>query len=236
MSRVVAVNGSPHTDKGVTSLLLTSFLKGMESAGAECQTFYASRLRLRPCDCCEMRCWFVHPGMCYHHDDMDDVYPQLREADIVIIATPVYVPLPSALQDVLNRLCPLMDPTVEIVDGRTRARLRTGVAIKKFVALSTGGWWEKENSDTVVRIVRELAENAGVEFSGAVVRPHADLMESGDGVTPAGKAVLEAAEVAGRQLVCDGRMDPAILDAVSLPLISCAAHVRLFNRSAQSSM
>jgi hypothetical protein len=24
----------------------------------------------------------------------------------------------------------------------------------------TGGWWEKENFDTLIRIVREIAENA----------------------------------------------------------------------------
>jgi multimeric flavodoxin WrbA len=153
----------------------------------------------------------------------------LRDIEVVVFATPVYVPLPGDMQHFINRLCPLMDPRVEFREGRTRARLREDVAIRQFVALTTGGWWEKQNSDTVVRIVSELAANAGVEFAGAVVRPHVDVIQSAESMERGGREVLEAVERAGRELISEGAMQPATLEAVSRPLLSCEAYLRFWN-------
>jgi hypothetical protein len=57
-------------------------------------------------------------------------------------------------------------------NGRSRYRLRPGVKIGKMVLVSTGTGWETGHHGTVLRIVKELAENWSVEFSGALLRPH----------------------------------------------------------------
>jgi multimeric flavodoxin WrbA len=167
-----------------------------------------------------MYCWSRKPGECCVADDMQSVYPKLAASDTVVLATPVYIPLPGAMQDFINRLCPLLEPRLNLREGRTRARLREGVQIRRFVALVTGGWWEKENLDTVVRIVKELAEDASVEFSGAVLRPHASVMRKKGELTEEGKAVLDAARRAGQELVRHGAMRKETLEAVSRPLIT----------------
>jgi multimeric flavodoxin WrbA len=41
---VLAFNGSPKTDKGNTSLILTPFLEGMREAGANVELFYTKKL------------------------------------------------------------------------------------------------------------------------------------------------------------------------------------------------
>ena len=151
---------------------------------------------------------------------MQDLYPKLKEAELVVLATPVYIPLPGEMQNIINRLCPLIDPVLVNRDGRTRARMRDDVKIKKFVLVATSGWWELGNFDTVVRIVRELAEDASVEFGGAVLRPHADWMMRGGGTTTQGQAVLDAAKSAGFELIANGKMNEETLMAVSQPLIS----------------
>ena len=112
--------------KGLTATVLASFIQGMEDAGSDVELFYASRLDIKPCACSEMYCWYRVPGECCFKDDMQSLYPRLRQADILILATPVYVPLPGAMQDVLNRLCPLLEPLLETREGRTRARFREG--------------------------------------------------------------------------------------------------------------
>jgi multimeric flavodoxin WrbA len=229
MTNVVAINGSPRMEKGSTAAILAPFLRGMTAAGARADVVYVDRLKIKPCDCGEMRCWFKHPGECRHKDDMPDLLLRLREADILVLATPVYVPLPGNMQHAINRLSPLMDPVVVYRGGRTRARFRAGVAIKKMVAVTTGGWWEKENSDTVVRIVQELAENASVEFAGAVIRPHVDVMKRGGELTPDGEIVVRAVEQAGRELIEKGAMDRATLEAVCRPLVPEKVHRRWFN-------
>ena len=232
MTRVMAVNGSPRMERGDTEMVLAAFLHGMREAGAETETVYPSRLKIRPCDCGEMRCWFKRPGECHHADDMRDLYGRLSQAEIVVLATPVYVPLPGDMQHFLNRLTPLLDPAVRNRNGRTRARLRSHVQIKKFVLVSTGGWWEKENFGSVVRTVEELAENAGVEFAGPVLRPHASVMKRDGELTPDGRSVLRAAELAGRELIENGSIRGAILEEVGRPLISRQVYDRWFNQSA----
>jgi multimeric flavodoxin WrbA len=235
MIRVVAVNGSPRMEKGSTEMILAPFLRGMSDAGAQTETVYPSRLKIKPCDCNEMGCWFKHPGECNHGDDMRGLYARLKEADVLVLATPVYVPLPGDMQHFINRLSPLMDPVVVTRDGRTRARLRDGVATKRYVLVSTGGWWEKENFGTVVRIVQELAENAGVEFAGAVLRPHVEVMKRNGQLTTEGESVLSAAKQAGRELVEKGAIKAATLEAISRPLILRETYNRWFNQSTAAS-
>jgi len=220
MSKAIAINGSPRLEKGYTALLLNAFIAGMTEAGCKVKLFYASRLKVKPCACGEMYCWYHTPGECCFKDGMQMLYLKLREADTLVLATPVYIPLPGAMQDVINRLCPLIEPLLESREGRTRARFRDDVKIQRIGLLSTGGWWEVDNMATVVRIAEELAEDASVPFAGALLRPHAFLMKDKGELTADGRAVLEAARKAGRELVKEGAMAEEILAAVSRPLIS----------------
>lgn len=151
---------------------------------------------------------------------MQLLYPKLREADILILATPVYIPLPGEMQNFINRLCPLIEPFLETREGRTQARFHKHVKIRKIVLVSTGGWWEKANFETVVRITEELAKDASVEFVGAVLRPHAFLMKEKGRLTKDGEAVLNAVKRAGYELVKEGKMNKEILETISRPLIS----------------
>ena len=227
--RVLAVHGSPRMGRGLTELVLGSFLMGMQGAKAEVERVYAHRLKLKPCACGQMHCWYTTPGACCIHDGMDEIVPRLKAADTLVLATPVYIPLPERMQTFINRLCPLIEPWLEFRAGRTRGRLRTDYALRRFVLVATGGWWERENCDTVVRIVEELAADAGVEFAGALVRPHAFLMRGEGGLTADGRAVLEAAERAGRELADAGRMRPETLAEVSRPIIAEQDLRRLYN-------
>jgi len=233
MSKSVAINCSPRMEKGHTAMVLDHFIQGMTDAGFDVELFYASRLNIKPCTCGEMYCWYRVPGECCFKDDMQSLYPRLRQADILILATPVYVPLPGAMQDVVNRLCPLLEPLLETRKGRTRARFREDVEIQKIVLVSTGGWWEKENMDTVVRIIEELARVASVEYAGAVLRPHAFLMKKEGELTQDGAAVLRAARRAGYELVKEGAMNENTLEAVSRPLVSEEELRESYNRMLQ---
>ena len=226
MSKAVAINGSPRMERGNTAMVLNPFIEGMKDAGSDVELFYASRLKVKPCSCGNMYCWFDTPGECCIKDKMELLYPKLREADVLILATPVYIPLPGDMQNIINRLCPLLDPVLEFRKGRTRATFRDGVRIRAIVLVSTGDWWEKGNFGTVVRIVKELAADAGVKFAGAVLRPHASLMRRGGELTQNGRAVLDAVRTAGYELSKDGVIRRGTLEAISRPLISQAGFWR----------
>jgi multimeric flavodoxin WrbA len=199
-------------------MVMLPFIQGMKDAGADVETFYVKHLKIKPCTG-EMHCWYKKPGICYIKDDMQRIYAELKRAEILLIATPVYIPLPGEMQNIINRLCPLVIPKLQTRDGRTRARFRDDVRIRMVALVATGGWWEKENLDTVVRIVKEFAADASVEFAGAVLRPHAFLMRQKGEMTKDGIAVLDAVKKAGHELIENGKITENTLDVIARPLV-----------------
>ncbi len=203
-------------EKGYTHRILTAFLEGMEEADATVETIFAKRFKIRPC-LGDFDCWYKTVGKCVQNDDMEKLYPKFREADILVLAIPIYFPLPGEIQNLLNRLMPLIEPILEFRDGRTRAKFHDDVKISKIVLVSTGGWWEKENMDIVVDFAEHMAKDADVEFSGAVLRPHVFLM---DKYKEKADKILSATKKAGIQLIKEGKMSEDMLEVISQPLES----------------
>jgi multimeric flavodoxin WrbA len=214
--RVLVVNGSARMEKGSTARVLEPFLEGLREAGAAVEVFYARSLNVAPCTGA-LYCWHKKLGECYQQDDMQMLYPKLRESDILVLATPVYIPLPGEMQNLINRLCPLIKPFLSWRDGRTRARFHDDVKIRKIVLVSACGWWEMGNFDTVVRIGEELAKDVDVDFVGPILRPHAYLMAS---KSEKAQKVVEALRQAGYELVTKGTVSKDVLGRISQPLIS----------------
>ncbi len=231
MSKAIAINGSPRKEKGNTARLLAPFIQGLEDGGCDVDLFYASRLKVKPCSCGVLYCWNDEPGQCCIKDDMELLYPKLKGADILVLATPVYIPLPGDMQNIINRLCPLLDPILEFREGRTRARFREDIKIGKIALVSTSGWWELGNFGTVLRVVKELAEDASVEFAGGMLRPHAHLMLENGKLTQDGKNVLEAAHKAGNELIAEGEISQETINQISRPLISQEELWRRYKRA-----
>ena len=203
-------------ENGTTRKILDPFVEGMKKGGATVDLYYLQKMNIRPC-IGELKCWRETPGECFYKDDMTGIYEKLREADVLVIATPVYIPLPGALQDFLNRLVPLLEPALELRNDRTRAKFRENVNISKFVLVSTGGWWELANFDRVIHIIRELAETSSVEFAGSLLRPHARMMRD---MPDKAEEIMNAAKEAGYQFATNGMISPEIIHVISQPLIS----------------
>lgn len=231
-THALAVSGSLRRQKGATTRILAPFLEGMKGEGASVELVYVKDCRIEPCRG-EFHCWYEKPGQCIIKDGMQDLYNKLRASDILVIATPVYIPVPGEMQNFFNRLCPLIEPLLDFRDGRTRGRIHGDYHIRKIALVSSGDWWEKENCGTVLRICEELAKDMSVEFSGALLRPHAGLMEEHE---EKGKLIAEAARSAGSQLVKEGRMSQVLLEAVSQPLVEEETLRARFNRAYQKAI
>lgn len=220
MIKAVVINGSPRMENGRTAALLSPFMEGMRSAGADISLYFASKMDIHACTCGHMACWNKHPGVCVFNDEMDALLEELKSADILVFGVPVYIQLPSAFQSVLNRLVPMIDPeTAWFVEGRTRAKLRTEYALKRTALVAVGGWWEKENLALVDRIIAEFSAGGGLIYAGAVLRPHAYALQSPNLAEEVKKDLLECVKQCGRDLVVTGEMDSILLDRISRPLI-----------------
>jgi len=225
MGRTVAVYYSSSVESGNTARLLAAFMRGIERGGDSTEEFGVKNLDISPCTG-ELHCWFKAPGRCYIQDGMQKLYPALKGADTLVLGTPVYIPLPGEMQNLLNRLCPLLEPKLETRDGRTRARMRPDVSISRIALVASSGWWELGNFDTIVRIVRELAEDASVTFSGALLRPHAS---AAFGASEHTRTILEAADRAGFELASTGAMSPEALAAAAQPVVDQEPYRLQFN-------
>lgn len=215
MGKAVGLYYSSSAQSGNTARLLTAFMGGIQRGGDETEIFAVKDLSISPCTG-ELHCWSKLPGQCYIQDDMQSIYPALRRAHTLVLATPVYIPLPGQMQNLVNRLCPLLEPELVTRDGRTRARMREDVSISRIALVATSGWWELGNFDTVLRIARELAEDASVPFVGGILRPHAPMaLHSGKKT----QEILDAAERAGYELAVSGAMSTETLALVSQPLV-----------------
>ncbi|HEX2986756.1 MAG TPA: flavodoxin family protein [Chloroflexota bacterium] len=224
--KVLAINGSPHCEKGNTALILGPFLEGMRQAGAEVDLAYSWKMKVNPCGS-DWSCLARTAGRCIHDDDMRDLYPKLREADILVIAAPVYASgMPSSLKSVVDRMVPLSQPFIELNDGHCFHPLVEGAKGGKVVLVANCGFWELDNFDPMVAQVKGMSRSMGREYAGALLRPHgssfAMMLRMG---APVG-GVLDAAREAGRQLVETGDMSAELQLAVSRPVIPLEEFVR----------
>ena len=88
MRKVLVVMGSPRR-KGNSATLAQSVVAGAESAGAEVESFYLHGMDIRPCDGCGT-CRQDGSSGCIIDDDMQGLYPKLRQTDALVIASPIY--------------------------------------------------------------------------------------------------------------------------------------------------
>lgn len=87
MKHIVILSGSPRKN-GNTNLLCRQFQQGAEEAGHNVRFIPLAEKRIgfcRACDVC-MR----NGGACIQKDDMEDILCAFQQADVVVLATPVY--------------------------------------------------------------------------------------------------------------------------------------------------
>jgi multimeric flavodoxin WrbA len=86
--QVLILNGSPRRHSNST-LLAERAAAGARAAGAGVETFFLHTMDIRPCDACDA-CQGMEEGECVIQDDMQILYPKLRRADALVIASPIY--------------------------------------------------------------------------------------------------------------------------------------------------
>jgi len=224
LTRVFVANAG--TERGLTTKLLNSFLEGIQAGGGEADVANIRRLDIRPCTG-EFNCWYRKPGKCHIGDDMQELYPRISSAEVLIFSAPVYLPIPGELQNFLNRLMPLIDPLVENQEGKTIATVRTGVRWKRLAVVSTSGWWELQNFDVLVMTFQELARKVGIDFAGSVLRPHAFLMAKAN---ERSEAVLNAVRESGRALIETGTIPLDLQRRIVEPLAKEEEVIEIYNK------
>ena len=86
--KIIVLNGSPRKN-GNTSALVKAFRDGAESAGHTVTEFWLGGMKINGCrGCCAGGKNPESP--CVQKDDMEQIYPAYKEADVVVLASPLY--------------------------------------------------------------------------------------------------------------------------------------------------
>lgn len=86
--RILVLKSSPRK-KSNSSLLADQVAAGARAAGAIVESYGLHGMDIQPCDACDA-CQATTEGMCIIDDDMQLLYPKLRSADGIVLASPVY--------------------------------------------------------------------------------------------------------------------------------------------------
>ena len=86
--RIVIVLGSPRKE-GNSTTLAQQVAVGAAASGAKVETFYLHDMDISPCTACDS-CRDDTAVDCVIDDQMRSLYPKLRSADALVIASPIY--------------------------------------------------------------------------------------------------------------------------------------------------
>ena len=102
MSNVIVLGGSMRKG-GNTDLLAQAFVEGARKNNVV-EVVSVADYKINPCIGCNS-CFEREGNKCFQNDDMPKVYEKLREADMVVIASPVYFyGISAQLKAIVDRL------------------------------------------------------------------------------------------------------------------------------------
>lgn len=98
--RILGIQGSPTKD-GNTALLLDKFLLGAQEAGASIRSLGICDYQITPCFAC-YQC--EAEGICPVKDGMRELFPLIKEYEIVVLASPIFFSgVPAQLKAMIDR-------------------------------------------------------------------------------------------------------------------------------------
>ncbi|WP_298017515.1 flavodoxin family protein [uncultured Dysosmobacter sp.] len=118
--KIVILNGSPRRN-GNTSALVKRFTEGAESAGNTVTEFFLDTMDINGCK----GCFGGHSSRacpCVQRDDMSQIYPAVKDCDVIVLATPLYYwNMSGQIRTAVDRLFALEEGDGNLLRGHGRA-------------------------------------------------------------------------------------------------------------------
>ncbi len=110
--KILVLNGSPRPH-GNTAAMVEAFTEGAKENGHQVDVVNVCQKKIAGCLACEYchKKDSGHERQCVQQDDMQEVYPLLDEAEIIVLASPIYYHgFTGQLQCAINRIYALDKP------------------------------------------------------------------------------------------------------------------------------
>lgn len=162
MKKVCIISSSPRRN-GNSDLLCQQFLKGAIKKGHQVDLIHLDQYQIHPCHVCEY-CRH-HQGQCYQKDDSDQIIQKMIDADVWVLASPVYFYSISA--------------QMKLLIDRFFAReyeIREGEPKKAYLILTSGSPDLSDHRGAIeslrgfIQVLRRVEEAGFIDGSGAFKR------------------------------------------------------------------
>ncbi len=229
--KITAFNGSSRGKAGNTHIMVSEFLEGAKSAGAEVKNIILLTKRIRHCLAC-FECWYKTPGVCIQKDDTEELLNEITNSDVIVLATPLYVDNVSGImKNFLDRMLPLFDPHFEKdLNGIYRHKKR----LKKYpniVIIANSGYPEQEHFQVIKLLARRMARNFHSKIIGEIYRGAGELLRIKN---PLIKPIIDnykkLLRQAGKEVVLYGEITPQTSEKLQKPLLPKEQYVQKANR------
>ena len=188
--KVLGLFGSPRRG-GNTEILLEEALKGAEREGAEIERLYLRDLDVTPCTECH---GCDETGSCVILDGMQKIYPKLLEADVIILASPIFFYGVTAWAKALIDRSQALWAKKYLVNDPSMGK--KGKKRKGFF-ISVGATKGQKVFEGAILTVKYFFDALNAEYTGELVYRGVD----GKGEILKHPKALEQAREAGRRLV-----------------------------------
>jgi len=225
--KIVAFNCSPRMGGSNTDRIIEPMLDGAREAGAEVEKLYARKLKIAPCTGC-MTCWMKTPGVCLQDDDADLARRKMMEADLIVLATPIYFfNMTSYMKNLMERtIMPMALPFLREVNGRFGHPSRFPEKTLNILLVANAGFWGEDIFAPLLHTLERCRE-AGVDedgsehmhFVGKVLVGFGEILQT-EPFLHFFEPFFEELRGAGRELVARGELTHATCEKLAEPLFT----------------
>lgn len=209
--KIVAINGSPKGRDSNTNVMITAFLKGAQEAGAETINIFLAEKDIKYCKGC-LSCRFNH-GQCVINDDMTKIVSLENGADVLLLATPLYI------YDISGTLKVYMDRSImksydlgygymeKTATGEYRSTAKPERQIPKIIMMSNCGNTGRSHFQVISHWIKRTAFMMNTEVIGEIYATQGMLLTSkNQKVGPIISGYLQLLNKAGKEIATNKLM------------------------------
>ncbi|HEX9062600.1 MAG TPA: flavodoxin family protein [Clostridia bacterium] len=226
--KILAINSSFRGDNGCTKFLIDKILEGAAEKKAECENVNLVSLKINRCTGCRMCQSKKHYLKCIHDDDAQIVFSKMKEADIIIFATPIYVlGISSLLKTLLERMYSTCKMNIsKITDsGLPFHHIDKDLSSKPFVFLITCDNPSRETTKAAETFFKTYAKFTDSRIAGMLIRRTCALIwhwknSKSEKTFSMVSDICDAYIQAGRELADTGTIKPQTQRKVNKAIIN----------------
>jgi len=245
--KILAINGSHTGKRGYTHFLIEKLFEGAKNAGADCEEITLAKLKINICKGCSICNTKKHLLKCIYEekDDVAMIFNKMREADIIIYATPIYVFNMSGLMKVFIDRINATGNSKEFKlseSGLFFHHISRDIYSKPFVTLICHDSFENEMSKNVVSYFKTFSKFMDAPQVGTIIRRSGIVTGYGKDMEKEKQypKILEsykALKLAGKELITKGKISRktqkiASQDIIPVPFFSILKYFKFFKKKA----